>query len=63
MGLLDALTIYRLDASDIIRMQHKVDTVTSVDRSHQSASELRVTQAQGVANFMGSYNTQISTII
>lgn len=44
-------------------MQPEVGTVTSVDRSHQSASELRVAQAEGVADFMGSHNTQISAII
>ncbi len=44
-------------------MKPEVGTVTRVNRSHQSASELRVTQAKGVADFMGSYNTQISTII
>lgn len=44
-------------------MQPEVGTVTSVDRSHQSTSELRVTQAEGVANLMGSYDSQIGTII
>lgn len=44
-------------------MQPEVGTVTGVDWSHQSASEQRVIQAEGVADFMGSYNTQISPII
>lgn len=44
-------------------MQPEVDTVARVDGRHQSASELGVTQAEGVADFVGSYNTQISTVI
>lgn len=44
-------------------MQPEVDAVTRVDRCHQSASELGVTQTEGMADLMGSYNTQISAII
>lgn len=44
-------------------MQPEIGSVTGVDWSHQSTSELRVAQAEGVADFMCSHNAQISTVV
>lgn len=58
-----ALTIQSLNASDVVPVQLEVDLVTGVDGGHQGAPELRVTQAESVADFMGGHNTQIGAIM
>lgn len=57
------LTVEHLNASDVIPVQPEVDAVAGVERSHQGAAVLRVTQAKGVANLMGSHDPQISAIV
>lgn len=60
---LRALTVQSLNASDVVPVQLEVATETGVDRGHQGASELGVTQAQSVADFVGGHDTQIGAII
>lgn len=57
------LTVQRLNASDIVPVQSEVDAVAGVDWSHQGTAVLRVAQAEGVANLMGSHNPQVGAIV
>lgn len=57
------LTVQRLNASDVVPVQPEVDAVAAVDWSHQGAAVLRVAQAEGVADLMGSHDPQVGAII
>lgn len=51
----DALTIERLDASDVISVQAEAGPVAGVDRGHEGTRVAGMTQAQCMAYLMGGH--------
>ena len=56
------ITIQHLDALYVVCMQLEVGLVAAVHGPHQRVGELRVAQAQNVADLVGRYDPQVGAI-